>query len=382
MAEGFRRFRLARKQPESSVITSFYFEPEDGGALWEMRPGQYLTLRLPLASGPVLRTYSLSALPEGQAHHRISVKREEMGAGSGWLHDSLSEGEVIDIAAPRGGFCLDETSSRPVLLLAGGVGQTPLMAMLHRLADTKRRVWFLHSARDGRTQALRDEAERIAAGADGRITLRHIFESPSDQDRAAGLFHAEGRIDRAFLQDLLPLDDYDVYLCGPTPFMVAMWRLLTGLGIAPARIAYEFFGKGGSLAALAEAAAPPARAAPGNAPRSLAGLEFLTDPDARALPERHPIHNHNDADSDAPEVVFARSGVSLPWSDAAGSLLELAESAGLNPDFSCRSGICNTCRCKITEGSVDYILEPLDPPGAGQVLICCSRPNGRVVLDL
>lgn len=392
MADPFRRFRVARRVAESACITSFHLVPEDGGPLWPMRPGQYLTLRIPAPSGVVLRTYSLSALPEGAEHHRISVKREDRGIGSGWLHDNLAEGEMIEIAAPRGGFVLDEASARPVLLLAGGVGLTPLLAMLHRLAAGQRRVFFVQAAENGDVHALRDEVAALAAGSDGRIVARTVYRAPTDADRAAGRFDAEGVVDRAFLQALLPLDDYEVYLCGPTPFMVAMWRLLTGLGMQPARIAYEFFGKGGSLAALAaEPAAAPMphqNRMPERAPKSLARLEFLTDPDARGLPDalpgtvaEAPVQAAG-AEGAGDEVVFARSGLTLPWTGASRTILELAESAGLEPEFSCREGICNTCRCTLREGAVDYITEPLDPPGPGQALICCSRPAGRVVLDL
>ncbi|WP_347265798.1 2Fe-2S iron-sulfur cluster-binding protein [Paracoccus sp. (in: a-proteobacteria)] len=388
MADPFRRFRLARKVPESSAITSFHLAPEDGGPLWDMRPGQYLTLRIPLASGPVLRTYSLSALPEGRDHHRISVKREDRAAGSAWLHDHLAEGDTLEIAAPRGGFVLDEVSTRPVLLLAGGVGLTPLLAMLHRLRAGTRRVWFVQATENGDVHALRDEVAALAAGSDGRITARTVYRAPTEADRKAARFDAEGVVDRAFLQALLPLDDYEVYLCGPTPFMVAMWRLLTELGIAPERIAYEFFGKGGSLAALAAAPPPPVHAnrQPSRAPKALAALAFLTDPEARGLPDALP--GTVEAAAPAPlaaggaEVVFARSGVAVPWNGASRTILELAEAAGLTPEFSCREGICNTCRCAISEGAVDYLSEPLDPPGPGQALICCSRPVGRVVLDL
>lgn len=386
MAAAFRRFRVARKVPESSVITSFHLMPEDGGPLWDMRPGQYLTLRIPQADGPpVLRTYSLSALAQGRDHHRISVKREPQGVGSGWLHDQVTQGDVIEIAAPRGGFCLDEASARPVLLLAGGVGLTPLLAMLQRLAQTRRRVWFVHAVENGQVHALRDEVAALAAASDGRIIVRHVYRAPSAQDRAAARFDAEGMVDRALLQALLPLDDYEVYLCGPTPFMVALWRVLTGLGIAPQRIAYEFFGKGGSLAALAAAPVPVPhtdRRMPAHAPQSLSRLEFITDPDARALPEPLAPAAAVTAGGSAAEVVFARSGLSVPWTDGVGSILELAEAAGLDPAFSCRAGICSTCRCGIAEGAVDYVLDPLDPPPPGQVLICCSRPAGRVVLDL
>lgn len=396
MADPFRRFRVAAKRPESSVITSFHLVPADGGPLFSARPGQYLTLRVPVEGGTVLRTYSLSNAVDATDHHRISVKRGSLG--SVWLHDRLAEGDEIEIAAPRGVFHLDEADRRPVLLLAGGVGLTPLLAMLHRIAATDRRAFFVHAVENGEVHALQGEVAALAAGSDGRIVARTVYRQPTEADRAGGRFDGEGVIDRAFLQALLPIDDYQVYLCGPTAFMVAMWRLLTSLGVAPERIAYEFFGKGGSLAALAAEApaAPerPASALPRNAPKSLARLEFLTDPDARGIPETTPIVASANAGR-APGtlaatgtgtetgdvIVFARSGVSADW-DGTSSILELAEAAGLSPEFSCREGICNTCCTRLTEGSVEYTLDPLDPPPPGKALICCSRPVGRVVLDL
>lgn len=393
MAETFRRFRVARKHPESSVITSFHLVPADGGALWPARPGQYLTLRIPGPEGPVLRTYSLSNAVDATDCHRISVKREvgldgkPDGLGSVWLHDRLAEGAEIEIAAPRGAFFLDEDSPRPVLLLAGGVGLTPLLSMLHRLAQGNRKVWLVHAVENGAVQPLRDEVAALADASAGRITVCNVLRHPAPEDKA----DATGVVDAVLLQSLLPLDDYQVYLCGPVPFMVAMWRLLTGLGIAPERIAYEFFGPGGSLPKLAADQAAPAPPAipriPVNAPKSLDKLDFLTDPDVRKVAEpaarkapfpAQPLPGAEGGN----EVVFARSGVTLAWNSGVNSILELAESAGLDPAFVCRSGICNSCRCGVKDGQVEYFSDPLDPPGPDQALICCSRPKGRVMLDL
>ena len=232
MADAFRRFSVVRKHREAEGITSFHLVPADGAALWPARPGQYLTLRLPVPGGPVLRTYSVSSDVADGTQYRISVKREAMpgvpaGVGSCWLHDHLAEGDTVEIAAPRGGFVLDEASARPVLLLAGGIGVTPLLSMLHRLAQGGRRVVFVQACENGAVHALRDEVAALATASGGRIVARSVYRQPSPGDR----FDAEGVIDKAFLQSLLPLDHYEVYLCGPTGFMVGMWRLLTGLGL-------------------------------------------------------------------------------------------------------------------------------------------------------
>lgn len=410
---GFRRFRVVGRTVESADVTSFDLAPADGEAMWRARPGQYLTLRVPTVDGPVLRTYSISTDAARSDATRISVKRETgpasatgapAGTGSGWLHDAVAPGAEIEIAAPRGDFALDVASERPVVLLSGGIGQTPLLSMLHALARGTRSAWYLHACENGEVHALHAEVRGLVAGAGGRLRHHVAYRTPTEADRARGGFDAEGLIDRATLQALLPIDDYDCYLCGPTPFMVAQYRLLTGLGVPAERIRHEFFGEGASLEVLARrdaeaevagAVAAPARRAGSRAPAALAGLAHLTDPDARAAHDGDgiatadragPTSRSNATNAATPTtgtaVVFARSGVEAVWTDAAGSLLELAEGAGLAPPFSCRSGICNTCLCTLVEGTVEYLEEPLLVPAPGTALICCSRPAGKVVLAL
>ena len=284
MAEGFRVFRVAKKVVESEIITSFYFEPTDGAPVWEVKPGQYLTLRVPSAGDHVLKTYSVSSCPSETGYHRITVKRESGlngapdGVGSCWLHDRVEVGETIDIAAPRGVFYLDEASKRPVLLLSGGVGLTPMVSMLHRLKNSDRDVYFLHACENGRVHALRDE---VIALTGERIHARFVYRTPEDGDQ----FDGTGMIDKAFLQSTLPIDDYDVYLCGPVPFMAAMYQLLQDLGVPKARIAYEFFGKAMSLDQMSATPAEKPSKAASKAAASVRSLTFLTNPDAWASDE-------------------------------------------------------------------------------------------------
>ncbi|GAW35820.1 flavohemoprotein [Roseovarius sp. A-2] len=380
MVVGFREFRVADKVAESDIITSFYLEPTDGAPVWEVKPGQYLTLRMPGDGDPVLKTYSVSCDPSETRHHRITVKREAGlngapdGVGSCWLHDQVEVGQIIDIAAPRGAFVLDESSNRPVLLLSGGVGLTPMVSMLHRLRDSGRDVYFLHACENGRVHALRDE---VLACVNDRIRARFVYRTPDEADRAAQSFDAQGVIDKAFLQNNLPVDDYEVYLCGPTPFMVAMYQLLQDVGVPKGRIAYEFFGKAKSLDQLL--VKPDIRKAASRAAPTIQALTFLTDPDAWAAADEGAKHTGTPSQG---EVTFRKSNTSAEWDGFAGSLLELAENAGLNPEFSCRSGICNSCKCTLVSGTVEYFEEPLIQPEEGQVLICCSRPKGAVVLDI
>ena len=386
MAGGFRAFRVARKLRESDIITSFYLEPADGAPLWSPLPGQYLTLRVPGADAPVLKTYSVSNhVADGQAH-RITVKREAGqggapdGVGSCWLHDGVKEGDELEIAAPRGGFVLDETSRRPVLLLSGGVGLTPLVSMLHSLKERDRDVYFIHACENGAVHALRDEVEALAGG---NIRTLFVYRTPTDEDRSAARHHAEGMIDKAFLQDHVPIGDYEAYLCGPAPFMAAMYQLLQELGLPKDRIAYEFFGKAMSLDQMSATPAEKPSKAASKAAASIRSLTFLTNPDAWAsdetavelAPKAAPVAAVGD-------VTFRKSGKAATWDGSAASLLELAENAGLNPEFSCRAGICNSCKCALVSGEVEYFEDPLNPPAPGEVLICCARPKGAVVLDI
>jgi len=263
MADTFRRFEVTKKVKESDVITSFYLEPCDGSPVWKALAGQYLTLRVPSVSGPVLRTYSISNDVDETAFHRITVKREAApanlidipdGTGSCWLHDEVEPGAQIDIAAPRGQFVLDEQSTGPVVLLSGGVGQTPLLSMLYSLLKSNQQVWFIHACENGDVHAMQDEVDDLAKQYNGRLRCHVVYQKPTQTDRNKNNFSSEGFINREFIQSVLPLDNYKTYLCGPTPFMVAMYSLLSSLGVNKEQIDYEFFGKATSLQALVDLA--------------------------------------------------------------------------------------------------------------------------------
>ena len=358
---GLVPYRVIGRTAESSVIASFRLAPVKGGPVPAFKPGQYLTLRLP--DGQV-RTYTVSSSPDARDAYRISVKREPSppgrpdvppGYGSGHLHDNAVPGSVIEILEPRGAFTLDETSPRPVVLLSGGVGLTPMVSMLHRLAATDRKVHFIHACEDGAVHAHRDEVLQLA-NSTATVRAHFVYRTPSPEDLSARRCDSTGVVDRQLLQSLLPLDDYDFYLCGPPGFMKAVYGTLLALGVQKTRIRYEFFGPATVLEPGAPAVEVQPVAAPQSAVQSAAG---------------------------GTEVVFARSGKTVPWGDFKGTLLDFAEQQGLTPEFSCRAGICNSCECNLLEGSVSYEEQPLDPPADGKVLICLARPAGqRLRLDI
>lgn len=395
MSAPFRQFKVVNKVQESTVITSFYLQPEDNEALWTARAGQYLTLRIPTANGSVLRTYSISSDVASIDTYRITVKREAAplsaldapdGIVSCWLHEQVEVGSTLEVAAPRGTFVLDEEGSRTVLLLSGGVGQTPLLSMLHSLARTSRNAWYLHACENGEVHAMQSEVHDLVDQSAGHLRSVLVYREPMAADHVVQGFDGIGFIDKTLLQSLLPMDDYDVYLCGPTAFMVAMYRLLLELGVSKSRIAYEFFGKVTSLEALAaevqKLPATPSLAA-SKAPETLANLTFITNPDAWAVEKSIPLVKETAADTSVKQTVhFSRSNLTVDWANDSISLLKLAEQQGLTPDYSCRSGICNSCKSPLLEGEVKYFVQPLEQPRADEVLLCCSRPLGRVVIDL
>jgi ferredoxin len=181
----------------------------------------------------------------------------------------------------------------------------------------------------------------------------HIrYSQPEGADIEGHDCDSQGRVDIDLLKHLLPFDDYDFYLCGPTPFMKSLYCGLLSLDISEKRIHYEFFGP---ASILKEDAKPHGPAEVPNAEAELAG---------------------------GIQVTFARSGVTAGWDPACESILDLAEKQGLNPDYSCRSGICHTCMCTLVEGEVDYFEEPMDEPEPGRVLICCSRPKTDIVIEI
>ena len=342
-------FEVFDIKPESEAITSFYLRRADGKAPAKHDPGQFLPIRLhlPGATEPVSRTYTVSDAPNGD-YYRLSVKREGGDAVvSNHLHDRAKPGFRLEAMAPRGKFLLDRLSERPVVLISAGVGITPMIAMANFIINEGlrtrnfRRSFFIHGARNGRMLAFGDHLRALAAAHESLTT--HIrFSQAGDKDQLGQSHDSEGHVDIDLVKAVLPLDDYDYYLCGPQSFMQSLYRGLTGLGVREERIHYESFG-----------------------PATL--LKSSAEPKPRRKSEDRPV-----------SVKFAGSDVEAVWTPDQGTLLDLAEAAGLSPAFSCRSGICGTCATKLHCGQVDYIEDPSAPHGTDEVLLCCSTPRSSV----
>ena len=242
---GARDFKLVRKEAESSEITSFYLEPVDGAAVIAHQPGQYIGLRVVIDGVEQRRNYSLSAASNGRSL-RISVKREQGGKVSSYLHDQVQVGDVLQLFAPSGHFTLQE-GSKPLVLISGGVGITPTLPMLQAALPTGRAITFIHCARDRGVHAFREKIDALAA-ANEQLTRRYCYDQMQPGD-AVDESNVQGHLSAEQLGQWLPASrDADVYFLGPRGFMRSVKQSLKELGVPDAQVHYEFFGPAEALA--------------------------------------------------------------------------------------------------------------------------------------
>ena len=341
---GFRRLCVTDTHQESPTVLSILLEADDGGALPTPLPGQYLTVKIPGAGDPPpMRSYSLSGDPAA-GYYRISVKREDRGQVSRWLHSHAGSGLVIESASPRGDFYLVDDNS-PVILVSAGIGATPVMAMAHALAAAKspRQIWWLHTTQSSATLAFAAEVTALLDSVPDAHQL--VFYTRGDD--------MPTRLDRQSIATLGLPTDATAYLCGPTGFMDDMRDALTAAGLDPAHIHSELFG-----------ALPPINPGVVGAP-----------------PPKRP-HPPEGVPGSGPQVTFARSGLSVTWSPGFHTLLEFAEACDVPTRYSCRSGVCHTCATAVIEGTTAYNEPPLEEPADGAVLLCTATPESDLVLDL
>jgi ferredoxin-NADP reductase len=361
---GWRAFRVERKIIEDAAqsVCSFHLVAEDGQALPSYLPGQFLTFRLdlPAAGGDteqVVRCYSLSDGPQPGAY-RISVKRVPAPSGSAlppgrvsaYLHDQVTVGSVLHVRAPGGHFHLDR-SDAPTVLIAGGIGITPMLSMLNWCSaeQPQREIWLYYGVRHSRELIMSSHLRALAA-AHPNFHLQLCCSDPEAADVLPRDYQHRGRVDVALLRGQLPLKPYHFYLCGPTPMMESLVSGLEDWGVADERIHFEAFG-------------------PASIRRRPSALTAGRDVQVDAMA----------ADQ---VVTFARSGRQAVWRPGAGSLLELAEVNGLAVESGCRAGGCGTCQTTIRSGEVSYNEPPDFDPAPGTCLLCVGVPKTSVTLEV
>lgn len=234
---GEREFKLVRRVDESTVITSFYFEPIDGRGVPIFEAGQFITIILDDVDGlPVRRNYSLSDAP-GKEYLRISVKCERQGAVSNYLHEQLDVGNSVKLLPPCGDFTL-RSNDRPLVLLTAGVGITPAISMLNSEAGSGRDIRFIHAALNTDVHAFKAHVDKLA-DVHAHISPFYVYSNPCQTCKP----HAEGFISKELIAAQMP-DDLDVefYFLGPKPFMVSALKIAKELELPEKQVHYEFFG--------------------------------------------------------------------------------------------------------------------------------------------
>ena len=351
--QGFRPLLVSRKLHESSNVISLVLEPADGKPLTAALAGQFIVLRLRPRPGEsaLLRSYSLSGAPS-EDRYRISIKREPQGAAGAYIDTRVQAGEILEVSAPRGSFTLRQ-GERPVVLVSAGIGATPVLAMLHALAaeQTRREIWWIHGARNSGEHPFAGEVRELLATLPASHS--HIcYSAPKPTDRPTVDFDKVGRVGVPVFEEIGAPPDADFYICGPAAFMSGLVDGLAGWGVARDRLHTENFGSGPSKT-----------------------------PGIAAVPRRPP-HPPGAAAEVGPLVSFTRSNLAVHWGSPFHSLLELAEACDVPVRWACRTGVCHTCETGLISGSVSYRPDPVEPPAAGNLLICCSQPQSDIALDL
>ena len=353
---GYRKFEVARKEPEAGGVASFYLVPHNQRPLPPFKPGQYLTFRfdIPGRAKPLIRCYSVSDAPDPE-NYRITVKQipappdapdVPAGLASSYLHDTVAPGHLIDVMAPTGHFFLDDTTDRPAVLIAGGIGLTPLLAMVNATIKEARgreiRLFYGVRNRDEEVMAqhLRDLDQEHQ-----NFHLKIAHSDPQDGETADTDYNYEGRITVDLLRDELPSNNFDFYICGPSAMMSQIIADLRDWDVPEERIHFEAFG-----AASVQQVVAGADGAAAEGPKELS-------------------------------VVFERSKKSLTWSPEVGTILDLAERNNVAIDYGCRAGNCGTCETAVRSGDVTYLSEPGAEVESGTCLTCISIPKSTLVLD-
>ncbi len=348
-------YEVSKIVDESQQIRSFHLRSLSGNYA-QFEAGQFLTIRAEIEQQEMIRTYTVSSAP-GEEGYRISVKRD--GVFSSYLHTQIKVGDRLQAQAPQGGFTFDASVKRPAVLIAAGVGITPMLAMArHAMIEgfrhrSYRPLTLIHAARNQTERAFYQELRQLAQG--GHLRSLSVLSQPEAGARIGVDYDFRGHIDAELLSSILPLDDYDFYLCGPNGFMQSIYDDLQSLGVQDRRVFAESFGPSSLQRVLADEASP----------------KSIT-----------PV-------AEAAIIEFSETQMEQQWTADDGSLLELAEAHGLTPPFSCRSGQCGTCRTPLLSGSVTYLQPPSYACEADEVLICCARPAAsadeelpRVILKL
>lgn len=343
---GFRKFRVMRVESENATCKSIYLSPVDSYPLPTFRGGQHLPIRFEIQGEQVVRCYSLSNGP-GNDHYRISVKRVDSsspehppGLVSHYIHNTLKVGEILEVKRPSGSFYWDNKQTTPLVMLAGGIGITPMISTIQeaRSLNSTRPLILFYGCRTQEEQAFYDWLVAIAHQMNNLYLFHCYSNDQPPKNKAAGI-QLRGRVHLDLLKQALPDQNCEFLLCGPPAFIHSLVAGLESWGVPEAMIKMEAFG-------------PASRLGP---------------------------HRKSKQGSTTCNVRFSRSGKTVAWDGTQESLLDLAERSGIELESGCRAGSCGTCATRLVRGEVEYDDEAECEPG--ECLVCIARPLQDVELD-
>ncbi len=345
------RLRVARIYQETPDVKTFRMVSCHGGGIpFSYLPGQFLTLTLPVAGKPIRRSYTISSSPTQGYYCEITVKREEQGAGSRYLHDQVKAGDTIEAQAPSGKFFFTGKESDSIVLIAGGVGITPMMSVTRALTDMgwDGDIYFIVACSDPQHFIFEAELKRLRE----RHPNLHVFVAMSRiQEDQNG--YKSGRLSKELLsQWVANLSSRRIHICGPPKMMDGVREMLAELRVPPGNIHTENFGA---------AQKPHVKAAERSAAAS-------TPLGATAV---------------AATATFQASGKSTQFQPGE-TVLEAAERVDVDIASSCRVGMCGVCTVKLLAGKVEMETEDgldEDDRAAGMVLACQAKANEDVTVD-
>lgn len=337
---GLRKFEVTDVIDECETVKSFILKPHDKKELATFAPGQFLTFSLdvPGQNKRVVRCYSLSEKPRDD-FYRVTIKRLKDGVGSGFFHDSVGVGSILDVKAPSGGFTLDTEKESPVVLIGGGVGITPLLSMLNQITDEQpsRKVWLFFGVRNSGDHIMKAHLERVSREC-ANVEIRTFYSRATDTDKTGIDYDFGQRMSLEHLRKELPSNNFEFYLCGGAEMMKSMIDALKTWGVPEKQIHKEAFG---------------------------------------------PASVGKPAVKSGVSVIFSKSKKTVAWTGETTSLLELAEESGISTIDSsgCHAGSCGTCKTAVKGGKFSYVQDPSSDVEAGSCLTCISVPESDVILD-
>lgn len=350
---GFHTTTVLAVLDEAADIKTLRLARPEG---FDFVPGQFVPVRVQIDGKPHVRCYSISSPPDTKGYLEISVRRQ--GLVSGTLHATMRPGATLAINRPAGQFTYPAGDDRPIALVAGGIGVTPLLSMLrHAVAsDPTRPITLLYSARHEHDIAFLDEL-RVLAARHAQVKVAITLSQPKEPPRQTedGMRWRVGRVDAELVRQYVAAPAHTVFcMCGPAPMMDGMTTILSGMGVPASQIRFEHF-------ETAVAA---------------------TQVNASAQAERAERRAARAPSEDGYRVTFEQSGREASTT-AAMTLLEAAEAEGVDIPSSCRSGVCQACRTRLKDGEADCRSDVLDPDDrdAGYILPCVTWATSDCVLE-